>query len=307
MTLIRPRLTDNYGIANSQAELDFAIPVFDEDLPLCIDPFLLWKSPSLQDQALHTSLIDVFARISHLSRSGRKTEAQALLISASECPELGLGLSSHRTGKRIGEQTAAAILALFEEVPVLAANGLEHIETLQLLVDGIGKDRISDFTGSMLKSFLIDFTMDQCKRLGIPTIDVEVTGIFDVRLPSLLSRERAQLPVLPEGGMPILFAPKRWLRFVPWINYDDYFRDACPHDELRHAGEPLTRAPVLSFNRRNYGVVELFLRERERHAEDCRNDPLFSQIPITSAKRALADLGRIKKGKRKPAKSPFFR
>ncbi len=54
MAIIRPRITDFYGILTSQSQLDFAIPFFDEDLPIYADPFLLWKSPSQQDQALHT-------------------------------------------------------------------------------------------------------------------------------------------------------------------------------------------------------------------------------------------------------------
>ena len=56
--LINPRLTDYYGVSRPQASLDFAIPFFKEDVPLYVDPFLLWKSPSQQDQALHTSLIN---------------------------------------------------------------------------------------------------------------------------------------------------------------------------------------------------------------------------------------------------------
>lgn len=40
--LINPRLTDHYGIATPQALLDFAIPFFNEDIPLYLDPFLLW-------------------------------------------------------------------------------------------------------------------------------------------------------------------------------------------------------------------------------------------------------------------------
>ena len=46
MPLIRPRLTDHHGIGIPQAQLDFAIPFVDEDIPLYVDPFLLWKSPS---------------------------------------------------------------------------------------------------------------------------------------------------------------------------------------------------------------------------------------------------------------------
>ena len=76
MALVRPRLTDYYGISVSQAELDFAIPFFDEDLPLYVDPFLLWKSPSQQDQALHTSLVNSFNHQNWLIQKGREQEAE---------------------------------------------------------------------------------------------------------------------------------------------------------------------------------------------------------------------------------------
>ena len=60
MDLIRPRLTDFHGISKTQSELGFAIPFFDEDIPLYVDPFLLWKSPSQQDNVLHTGIINAF-------------------------------------------------------------------------------------------------------------------------------------------------------------------------------------------------------------------------------------------------------
>lgn len=60
------RLTDHYGILVPQADLDFAIPFLDEDIPLYADPFLLWRSPSQQDQALHTSLLNAFNHLGHL-------------------------------------------------------------------------------------------------------------------------------------------------------------------------------------------------------------------------------------------------
>ena len=68
MNLIRPRLTDYYGINKSQSYLDFAIPFFDEDLPLYVDPFLLWKSPSQQDNALHTTITNSFNYLNYLTQ-----------------------------------------------------------------------------------------------------------------------------------------------------------------------------------------------------------------------------------------------
>jgi hypothetical protein len=52
MALIRPRLTDHYNVPLTQEEAGFAIPFLDEDIPLCVDPFLLWKSPSQQEHGL---------------------------------------------------------------------------------------------------------------------------------------------------------------------------------------------------------------------------------------------------------------
>jgi hypothetical protein len=76
--LINPRLTDYHGVSRPQASLDFAIPFFKEDVPLYVDPFLLWKSPSQQDQALHTSLINTFNYLGALLHDSKEKEARVL-------------------------------------------------------------------------------------------------------------------------------------------------------------------------------------------------------------------------------------
>ena len=106
MALIKPRITDFHGISVAQADVDFAIPFFEEDIPLYVDPFLLWRSPSQQDQTLHTGLTNSFNRQNWLLKKGREAEALQNLIIASECDEVGLGLSAKRKGKRIGQGTA---------------------------------------------------------------------------------------------------------------------------------------------------------------------------------------------------------
>jgi hypothetical protein len=78
MPLIRPRITDYHGIHIPQTKLDFAIPFFDEDIPLYVDPFLLWKSPSQQDQALHTSAINSFNHLNFLLHRGRQSDARVV-------------------------------------------------------------------------------------------------------------------------------------------------------------------------------------------------------------------------------------
>lgn len=171
--LIRPRLTDQYDLAVSQEAVAFAIPFLDEDVPLYVDPFLLWKSPSLQDQSLHTAVIASFNAAGRLGVSDPDAAIE-MLVRLSECEEIGLGVGKSRAGRRIGKGAARDILRLFRDVPDIERNGIGHIEMLQLFVDQISRDRISDFTCSFLKSHLIDYTMVQAERSGIPTEPVEM-------------------------------------------------------------------------------------------------------------------------------------
>jgi len=149
--VLRPRLIDYYGITATQAALSFAIPFLDEDIPLYHDPFLLWRSPSQQDQSLHEGLLNAFNHIGSLAKSGNKHNAIEILIRASECDEVGFGNSRTRVGKRIGARQAEEIVSLFERLPHYSTLGCRHIEEIQLYVDGISKDRISDLALQLSK------------------------------------------------------------------------------------------------------------------------------------------------------------
>jgi PD-(D/E)XK nuclease superfamily len=291
MALVRPRLNDYYGLPFTQEEADFAIPFLDDDIPLYVDPFLLWKSPSLQDQSLHTSLVSSFNHLGDLAKRGKESEATDALIRISECQEVGLGSAREKKGKRIGKQAAHKILALFREIPQIKEGGIQHVEEIQLFVDQIAKDRISDLTCSLLKSFLIDFTIDQCSKHNIPSQDVTIE-VFDYKTKRFKS-ETVQLPRNPSSKSPLLLVPKRWLRFSPWINYDDYFANGYVSDSTKST----ERVAILQFNRENYGMVVTYVRAKELTQADCKNDPLFKPIAVTSAKRKLDEIKKLPTGK----------
>lgn len=124
--IVRPRLNDYYGILLLQDKVDFAIPFLDEDIPLYVDPFLLWKSPSQMDNGLHDSIIQSFNHLGYLVNQGKEKEASELLIGLSECEAVGLGISKTRKGTRIGEKVANDILKLFSDIPQLKTNGFTH-------------------------------------------------------------------------------------------------------------------------------------------------------------------------------------
>lgn len=172
--LVRPRLNDYYEIYLSQAEVDFAIPFLDEDIPLYVDPFRLWQSPSYQDNGLHVLMKNTFNNLGKIFTEGQKERAISILCRISECNEVGLGNSKTKNGKKIGVDLAKDVLNLFYNIPAIKKDGIEHIETIQLLVNGISKDRISDISTNLIGSFLIDYTIHECAKYGIPTENCEV-------------------------------------------------------------------------------------------------------------------------------------
>jgi len=297
MEIVRPRLTDYHGIHKSQSDLDFAIQFFDEDIPLYLDPFLLWKSPSQQDNALHTTVTNSFNHLNYLVKKKREDEALSILIEISECNEVGLGVSKSRKGTRISKKQAQDILNLFKDIPEYSQFGFVHFEIIQLYISGISKDRISDIACNYLKSFLIDYTIEQCKLNGIPIEGVILDSIYNYKTNMLDRNQKVYLPVNPITKQPLVFTPKRWLRFNTWINYEDYFQKYCPRDEIFNPNEPEERVKVLNYNRENYDVIEGYIKYKTKTSKDCKNDPLFSQIPVLSAKRKLNEILKLNTGK----------
>lgn len=293
--IIRPRLSDYYGIPLLQSEVDFAIPFMDEDIPLYVDPFLLWKSPSQMDNMLHEGVLSAFNNLGRMFLDGKEELAVSNLVFLSECNEVGLGLSKTKKGRPISTELAKEILELFKEIPQLQQYGFKHFEQVQLLVDQISKDRVSDIACSLIKSFLIDYTIDQCQKYGIPLQKVGIHK-YDYKC-FKVAKEEVKLPVNEESKQPVLFVPKRWLRFVPWLNYDDYFSNYLIKDIEKEYDGTKKRIEVLKYNRYNFDMVEKYISLKEADRGNCQNDPLFSKISVASAKRKVSDIKKLPTGK----------
>ncbi len=304
MSIIRPRLTDFHNIPIIQEEVDFAIPFLDEDIPLYLDPFLLWKSPSMQDSALHLSITNSFNHLSYLVNKGNEKDAIDLIIRASECDEVGFGNSKTKKGKRIGVKLASQITNIFSSIPQISKSGFIHFEEIQLLVDNFSKDRVSDIACNYIQSFLIDYTIEQCEKYKIPIEKVKLNNLYDSKSNKFI-QEKTYLPINPITKSPILLVPKRWLRFIPWINTDDYFKNYYIKNLYVDGQELPDKVKLLSFNRSNYDLVKTYTEIKEKQFENCKNDPLFSQIPVTSAKRKMSTIIKLPTGKTNNADIKF--
>ena len=226
------------------------------------------------------------------------------MIKASECDEVGLGNSKNKKGKRIGRKLAGNILSQFSSIPQIKKSGFVHFEEIQLLVENFSKDRVSDIACNFIQSFLVDFTIEQSEKFGIPIEKVNLTNIYNSKSHTF-GEEETYLPVNPNTKSPILFVPKRWLKHIPWINTDDYFNSYYIKNIYKEGDELPDRIKLLDFNRHNYDIVKAYIAIKEKKVEHCKNDPLFNQIPITSAKRKILTITKLPTGKSNNADRKF--
>jgi len=243
---------------------------------------------------LHSSIINSFNYLGSLFLKDDEA-AVTILKEISECDEVGLGNSKTKHGKKIGDKMAGLILSTFKDIPQIQSKGFVHLEELQLLIENFSKDRLSDISCNFIKSFLVDYTIQQCEKYNIPT-ELVVIQYFDCKK-LRIENESVNLPINPNTREPILLVPKRWLRFVPWLNFEDYFQEYISTSKKLLEGEKIPRVQILEYNRKNYDQIQGYIKRKQLEQKDCKNDPLFTQIPVLSSKKRLITILKLPTGK----------
>src|SRR5205823_11619111 len=111
----------------SQYEVDFVIPRVGVDLPLGIDPFLLFKSRDSDYRSLHAQIVTAFNAGVESVRRDRLDEARAL-FAFPEVSAIGLGYTqTSKRGSGVGSQTTTLILETLSNSPELISRGVRHV------------------------------------------------------------------------------------------------------------------------------------------------------------------------------------
>lgn len=304
----RPRLSDWYDLPLDEQKLDFVIPRLREDIPLNLDPFLLFNSDNSTYHGLHQRILDFFEAVRLSAVSDREMDANRLLNGITEPVELGLGYSTDRArGRALGPKLRADIITLFVSVPQLLNSGLTHMEALGLFVENLAEDRISDITASLLKSYLATFTQEQSEIHGLPVSPTRLDGFYDSARGTWNART-VSLPFNPVTHTPLMFAPRDLLRHLPFINYDDYYKSTYAPLVL----PPKTRSKqaksvVLQHNRQLYSHVEIYLSAKEQRATECRPKSLFKPLAAATLRTKLRALKKLPTGRDDGADKEFER
>ena len=234
---VSPKVLDNYGAFNISLVTD---------LPLFIDPFLLFNSKKKEYQQLHDDIIKYLRFLKDKSTAG--TVSTGLLKSWYHFPEVKenwLGFcASGNTGRGLGKDFAMALNEnlrnLFSDFGSEKVTKGSHLEKLCLIKDGVGKDTISDFTTNLIKEFLLNYTETFAKKYIEKSLRREMAVervSFNYKTESWQS-DVFDLPVFKNKY--VLLSPKEILtKDETWINKPDFFRqfdripEAIENDQLR--------------------------------------------------------------------------
>lgn len=275
----------------SQFDVDFVIPRAGVDLPVGIDPFLLYKSRDPRLRELHRQLLDAFNAGIDATRR-KDIGAARTLLDYPEVSEIGFGYAAGgKRGSGVGPRLTELIVDTLTHSPALQERGVRHVEEMQLVSTGIGPDRVSDIAANILKDFLIRYTQQQCEIWDIPLMaGVPIAHVYN-HDGHRWDDGYFDLPISPADQRPILLVPRRIVRALPWINYDDFLRTelrpylAARRQAARHDvstrnddGTPpgVSKTSVVTLTRADIGFVERYVRAKEQSSAEAQ--PTFEYL-----------------------------
>ncbi|MYE27837.1 MAG: hypothetical protein F4X87_11630, partial [Chloroflexi bacterium] len=218
------------------------------DLPLFIDPFLLFNSEDEDYQAMHEGIIQY---LQFLRDESAEAHLQPSVIPNwyyfPEVKQTWLGFSKFgNDGRGLGKKFAEALRdnlgALFDDIRQERITKGTHLEKLTLFDSGVGRDMVSDFTTNLIKQHLCKYTQNfarqylqsnQCKQVSV---------------------EKARFN----------YRTKSWERQVfelPWYRND--FVILCPVDLLTRADNWINRSDLIQ----NFEVIAQSLPDKQLVAQ----------------------------------------
>jgi hypothetical protein len=174
------RVSEIFNLPQRQSELDFVDVDVATDVPVFVDP----RAIRIQSGRLHDRCVALlqsfFAEVLIGLKDGKRAEVVKLLERLDEPNEVHLGLSRGRSrGRGLGGVGAVSVVDALAASRAAQTGLLSDLEDSALLVDGIGRDIISDITTNVIRSVLIDYTQEQCEYHGISTEEVYAGWIWD--------------------------------------------------------------------------------------------------------------------------------
>lgn len=216
------------------------------DIPMFIDPILIFNSSKKEYQELHENIIKYMHFLAEKAKNKLDDKEIKTWFTFKEVCNNWLGFSM--AGNKGQALDVGFGKTLYENISFVLNNndissGL-HPEKVMLLYPGSGKDKISDMTVNLIKGYLCKYTEKFAKKYikkNAKTFIVEKDG-FNYKTGTFTSNEYYLPYVINEKGKEefVLLTPKDMLRAdEPAINRADFLknmdlvRESIDNDSLR--------------------------------------------------------------------------
>lgn len=247
-----PTFCKAFEIKKTQAEVDFVDVSLHTDNRLFLDPFALSQRLDRWSNECHQTLVAFFQLVIDDIRAGRGERARRLFLNLREPNETRLGFSARRPqGAGIGNLQADQLYEALRDSAAVGTGFLSSLEECELLIDGIGRDKISDLTTNIIRGHLIEYTASQCDLHGVARQQVPLPPSFDRNRMAWVAHY-AELPVWRNRR--ILLVPKAIVRYDPAYQHQQYYRQfVLEYLQTEHlqAGSSLVRT-LANGNQRVY-------------------------------------------------------
>lgn len=232
---ISPKTIENYGAFNIS---------LINDLPLFVDPFLLFNSEEETFKKLHSEIIKYMLFLKRKSALQLPSGLIKAWYLFPEVKENWFGFSkTGNSGRGLGPSFAKSLQNNFKDVFSDFGNeptGATHLGKLTLVKHGVGKDQISDFTCNLIHGFLAEYT----EKFTTENIAPEKTQKFTIPKAEFNYQTetwKSKQYTLPKYGTEhVLLTPIEILtKDEAWISHKGFLEDfsqvvSCvPNDQLR--------------------------------------------------------------------------
>lgn len=207
-------------------QYDWFDPILHTDVKLFIDPLLIKKSRIKEFSNSSKTINDFFQEIFQLviqSSGAPNSEYYKLALSSlrfPEVPELCLGFSEKGVeGRGSGTHFSKKIFtAIRDYIGFGIVYDKFSIDVLNIFVEDMAKDRISDLTADIIKLDLIRYTQNICNQLRVPLERLPVENYYYDKKSNSWVGGYHNLPKNPYTGKPIILVPKEFLVRDPLVN-----------------------------------------------------------------------------------------
>jgi hypothetical protein len=220
------RISDTFSLNHQDlVEAGVLDSFIDVDSRFHIDPYLLSsiEIPELSD--CYEKIQDHFRKIITILDASQKKEDRCWreavrLLCFHEIPQLGLGYSkSGKSSSAIGENIANKLTETAKEIINAGIKDPVIFELIGLFEEGIGADRISDMTASLILRNLLHFTDRLTRQFSISSKIIKFEKIDYL------------MPKNPKNGRSIILIPKDILSPLPTAYSWDDIDLVCSHNQ----------------------------------------------------------------------------